>query len=73
MKKLYEEAIVEMNGFELTPSQSMTLRIALESFIQYLIEEGLGDDEMGLELKKAYLDRCAEIRGYMYFHSRGDK
>ena len=44
----------------------MTVRVAIESFAQSLVNDGLGEDEHGKKMTGAYLDRIREIRGPLY-------
>lgn len=60
------EAVIEINGWQLTPAQSMTLRVAMESFAADLDHHGLGEDYHGKRMTTAYLDRISEIRVSMY-------
>lgn len=55
------EARITINGVELTIGQSMTLRVALQSFAMNLRKNGLGDDETGKAIAKGYLARLNEI------------
>ena len=66
----WKEADVVVNGHTLTFGQSKTLRVALEAFASYLIDEGLGDD--AIELSLNYLDRIQDIRKVMY-HKEEEK
>lgn len=56
------EATVIINGHELTEGQSMTLRVAVNSFVEDLKINGLGDDEHGKAMTEAYRDRLVEIQ-----------
>jgi len=55
------EARIIINGVELTLGQSMTLRVALQSFAMDLKENGLGSDETGKSIAKGYLARISEM------------
>ena len=55
------EARITINGVELTIGQSMTLRVALQSFAMDLKENGLGSDETGKSIAKGYLARISEM------------
>lgn len=61
MKMESIEAIITVGGVTLTPSQSMTVRVAICSFVSDLMEKGLGDDEHGKFMTKAYLENCRTI------------
>jgi hypothetical protein len=52
----HKEACVTINGVELTPAQSMTLRVALSVW-----DASCGDDKLGKSLQAAYLRRTTEI------------
>lgn len=56
-----KEALITINGIVLTESQSMTVRVAVVSFVQSLARDGLGDDESGKEIAQAYLDNLWQI------------
>jgi hypothetical protein len=60
-----KEPNIIVNGIQLTTAQSMTVRVALESFILSLQMDGLGDDETGKAMTKGYLDRIWEIQRTM--------
>jgi len=60
------EVKITINGYPLTLAQSMTFRVALESFASDLSSNGLGNDVDGMELAKLYLMRTNEIRQLMY-------
>jgi hypothetical protein len=55
------EAAVTINGVVLTPGESMTLRVAVESLALYFAE-GLGDDELGREILVNYGAAIIRIR-----------
>ena len=61
-----KEPIIIINGVQLTDAQAMTIRVAMESFVMDLFENGLGDDKVGLELCQLYKDKISEIRIPMY-------
>jgi hypothetical protein len=55
------EAIVTINGVQLTVGQSMTLRLAVASFLTTMQNEGLGEDGAGKAMADAYIARASEI------------
>lgn len=61
-----QEAEITINGAKLSKAQSMTLRVAIESFSTSLTNDGLGDDPTGKAICEGYLNRISEIRGLMY-------
>lgn len=63
---MQSEPDITINGHKLSSAQSMTVRVALESFNVVLVRKGLGDDNHGKEMTKLYSDRIAEIRLVMY-------
>ncbi len=63
------ESLIVVNGMTLTYAESMTIRVALESFAAELIANGLGDDSHGKAMTKAYLKNINSVRGYMYEQS----
>jgi hypothetical protein len=44
----------------------MTVRAAIENFDADLKQNGLGDDEHGVEMTKLYRDRISEIRSLIF-------
>lgn len=61
-----EEATVIINGTRLTGGQSMTIRVALESFDSNLAHEGLGDDAHGQTMVRLYRKAVRDIRKSLY-------
>lgn len=61
-----KETTIVINGVLLTDAQSMTVRVALESFAGDLVSDGLGDDKIGKQITKAYLERISEVRSAMF-------
>lgn len=57
----HKEAKIIVNGVELSLGQSMTLRVALTTFIGDMKRDGLGDDEMGNAIANGYIDRGEEV------------
>lgn len=66
MSKLPKEAIIHVNGTQLTDAQSMTLRVAIEVFFSDLDINGCGDDDHGKNMVELYKARIREVRKYMY-------
>lgn len=66
---LGSEPNIVINGCELTPSQAMTLRVAMESFAMDIAADGLGDDYHGKVMSQAYLAHVSDIRKVMYKRS----
>jgi hypothetical protein len=62
---IYEEPEVIINGINMVPGCSMTIRVAIEVFASNLIENGLGDDSHGIAMVKKYLARIYDIRRAM--------
>lgn len=60
------EARISINGTRLTEGQSMTVRVAMESFATSLRSDGLGDDAHGKAMTAAYLARYTEIARLIY-------
>lgn len=60
-----EEAIVTINGVQLTVGQSMALRVAIGSFAESMLDKGLGDDTHGKAMAQAYIARASEIEQLM--------
>lgn len=56
------EPKITINGILLDDAQSMTIRVALNSFAMRLQEkDALGDDDHGRSMTKAYSQRIDEI------------
>ncbi len=66
-----KEPSILINGHQLADNQAATVRAALEHFASNLRDEGLGDDEHGQIIKRAYLERIDEIRSCMYKDPEG--
>lgn len=60
------EPRITVNGTALTEGQAMTLRVALSSFLLQLKMEGLGKDEHGVAMTRAYMARGSEITVLMH-------
>lgn len=60
-----QEPEIIINGINIGSGCAMTIRVAIESFASYLIENGLGDDEHGKAMNKNYLDRIGDVRTAM--------
>jgi len=60
------EPLITIWGKELTIAQSITVRVALESFYQDLVKNGLGDHEMQKLMTENYLKRIQELRNLIF-------
>ena len=60
-----KEASVVISGHVLSFQESMTLRVAITSFLMSLKEDGLGDDEHGRAMTKAYCKHASAIQRYI--------
>lgn len=49
-----KEANIIVNGRQLSEAESMTVRVALNSFSQEVNQGGLGDDEHGKKMVELY-------------------
>ena len=49
-----KEAGIIINGHRLSNAESMTIRVALNSFINSLNDDGLGDDDHGRKMVELY-------------------
>jgi len=56
-----KEANIIINGVELTFAQSMTVRVAMNSFVLTLKSDGFGRDELGIAIRDNYLRNSAEV------------
>jgi hypothetical protein len=61
-----KEAFIIINKHELNEGQSLTIRIALEVFLQYILDTGLGDDEEGVRMTEAYITSINSIRRIIF-------
>lgn len=62
-----KEADIVINGVKLTFAQSMTLRVAICSFLSDMSkEDALGTDEHGKFMSNAYASRSQEIINLMF-------
>lgn len=61
-----DEAQITINGKALSVAESMTVRVALESFAMDLHETGLGTDSHGLTMTKNYLAAIDSIRAFIH-------
>lgn len=59
------EPEITINGILLSVGQSMTVRVAIQSFLMSLAETGCGNDEHGRKMTAAYQRLCAEINDAM--------
>lgn len=56
------ESLVTINGTQLTVGQSMTLRVALTSFVHEMGQpNALGDDSSGRDIADGYHRRGSEV------------
>lgn len=60
------EPLITIWGKELTIGQSMTIRVAIESFALDLSQNGLGNDEQGKRIVEGYLKNIEEIRSIIF-------
>lgn len=58
---MWHEAEIIIAGVKLTSAQSMTVRVALSSFISDMYVHGLGEDQIGKEIAQGYLCNGAEV------------
>ena len=56
-----KEATMTISGVELTFAQSMTVRVALQTFALGLQADGLGSDKTGKAMTAGYLARVREL------------
>ncbi len=52
---------ININGTQITPAMSMTIRVALIAFATDLQETGIEEDELGKNMTELYLKRVREI------------
>ncbi len=65
------EPLITIWGKDLIIAQSMTLRVALETFAADLQENGCGEDDHGIKMTELYLKNINEIRSIIFGEKRG--
>lgn len=70
MEKIWTEANVIINGEELTFAQSMTLRVAISSFIMWLYNDE--SEELG-PIREGYKARTGEIQNAIFKRQQAEK
>jgi len=61
-----KEADITIEGHQLSFQESMTLRVAMNSFLMSLNEEGLGNDDHGIKMTAYYRLRARAILKYIH-------
>lgn len=61
-----KESFIIINKHELNEGQSLTIRIALEVFLQYILDTGSGKDEDDFRMNEAYINSINSIRRLIY-------
>jgi len=56
---------IRINGVDLTQAHCETIRISLEVFMEYLCQNGLGDDDLGREDCENYKNCIKMLRKLM--------
>ena len=62
----WTEAVIRVNGIQLTPGESMTVRCALQAFARSLEADGLGTDAHGIEMTRLYLANVKSINELLF-------
>lgn len=57
----WTEANIVINGEELSYAESMTLRVAISSFLSEMKHSGLGNDKTGKAISEGYIRHSKEI------------
>lgn len=60
-----KEASIVINGRILTKGERMTVNVALNAYEWHLMDDGLGEDQMGKDLAALYLQNIKEITKYI--------
>ena len=60
------EPKITINDQRCSGAESMTIRVALESFAMELQSNGLGDDENGKALTDGYLKQIESVRSKIF-------
>lgn len=60
-----KEAIITINGRTISSAQAMALRVAVANFMHTLQNDGLGDDQHGVEMTELYQKRLKELEEMM--------
>jgi hypothetical protein len=58
---MIKEADITIEGVRLTLAQSMTVRVAVSSYMMDMRMDGLGDDETGKAIAAGYIARGNEV------------
>lgn len=66
MAKIHKEPKITVGNIVLSEAQSMTIRVAINSFAMDLRHDGLGDDAHGKKMTKLYLERIKEINAIIF-------
>jgi hypothetical protein len=61
---MQEEAEITINGSKLTDSESMTVRVAVDTLANVLAE-GLGEEIEGVELTNRYIESLRRIQSLL--------
>jgi hypothetical protein len=64
------EADITISGVALTFAESMTVRVALETFAHVLLNQGLGKDKEGSVIAENYLRSIDSIRQLIFRTAR---
>lgn len=60
------EPLITIWGKELSITQSITIRVAIESFASDLQENDLGDDDHGKKMVESYMKNINELRSIIF-------
>lgn len=60
------ESEVIINGTTLSTAQSMTLRVAINSFLTTMVEGALGDDDHGRAMVEGYRSSGLKIQNLIH-------
>lgn len=62
----FSEAIIVINGKLISPGESMTIRVALESLANDILNDPLAKDFHSERIRKQYLENIDSIRNALY-------
>jgi len=64
------EANITIAGHDLTFQESMTIRVAMNHFLSYLNNEGMGNDDNGKRITASYRLHTREILRFIHEEAR---
>lgn len=63
---MFKEAEITINNHKCTIAHALVIRVAIEQFHTFVIENSFGEDALGKVIRQNYIERLNEIRTYLY-------